>query len=223
MRLMQKIEVVPSLLSADFANLTREIRKVERAGCRKIHLDVMDGHFVPNISIGPAVIKAIRKHTHLYFQTHLMVEHPERYINDFKEAGSDCIIIHEEACRDFRRTVGKIKKLGLEAGIALRPKTSVDTIKDIIQEMDMVLIMTVEPGFGGQAFIKGSENKIRRTKSFLEEKKVKIPIGVDGGISFQSAPLVVKAGATYLIAGNAVFTGDVVKNIKKLYQNASGD
>ena len=218
---MQSIEIIPSILSADFTNLGKEIKKVERAGCSRLHLDVMDGHFVPNISIGPVVIKAIRKYTDLYLQTHLMIDHPERYVADFKRAGSDCIIIHQEACRNFRRAVEMIKGLKLKAGIALRPNTPPDTIKDIIDEMDMVLIMTVEPGFSGQTFIKGSEKKVAAIKTILSQKGLDIPIGVDGGINNNTIPLVVKAGATQLIAGSAVFTGDIMKNIRILRERAN--
>ena len=218
---MQSIEIIPSILSADFTNLGKEIKKVERAGCSRLHLDVMDGHFVPNISIGPVVIKAIRKYTDLYLQTHLMIDHPERYVADFKRAGSDCIIIHQEACRNFRKAVEMIKGLKVKAGIALRPNTPPDTIKDIIDEMDMVLIMTVEPGFSGQTFIKGSEKKVAAIKTMLDQKDLDISIGVDGGINNNTIPMVVKAGATQLIAGSAVFTGDIMKNIRILRERAN--
>jgi ribulose-phosphate 3-epimerase len=219
--LQKSIEIIPSILSADFTNLGKEIKKVERAGCSRLHLDVMDGHFVPNISIGPVVIKAIRKYTDLYLQAHLMIDHPERYVADFKRAGSDCIIIHQEACRNFRKAVEMIKGLKVKAGIALRPNTPPDTIKDIIDEMDMVLIMTVEPGFGGQTFIKGSEKKVAAIKTILSQKGLDIPIGVDGGINNNTIPLVVKAGATQLIAGSSVFKGNVIKNICILRERAN--
>ncbi len=216
----QRIEVVPSILSADFTNLGKEIKKVERAGCSRLHLDVMDGHFVPNISIGPVVIKAIRKYTDLYLQTHLMIDHPKRYVADFKRAGSDCIIIHQEACRNFRKAVEMIKGLKMKAGISLRPKTPLDTIKDIIDKVNMILIMTVEPGFGGQTFIRGSEKKVAAVKTMLYQKGLDINVGVDGGINNNTIPLVVKAGATHLIAGSAVFKGDVTKNIRALRERA---
>jgi len=219
--LQKSIEIIPSILSADFTNLGKEIKKVERAGCSRLHLDVMDGHFVPNISIGPVVINAIRKYTDLYLQTHLMIDHPERYVADFKRAGSDCIIIHQEACRNFRKAVEMIKGLKVQAGIALRPNTPPVTIKDIIDEMDMVLIMTVEPGFSGQTFINGSENKVSAIKTILSQKGLDIPIGVDGGINNNTIPLVVKAGATQLVAGSAVFTGEVMKNIRILRERAN--
>jgi ribulose-phosphate 3-epimerase len=218
---MQNMEIVPSILSADFTNLGREIKKVEKAGCSYLHLDVMDGHFVPNITIGPVVIKAIRKYTNLYLQTHLMIDHPERYIADFKRAGSDCIIIHREACRNFRKALEMIKNLKVKAGISLRPKTPTDTIKDIIDKVDMVLVMTVEPGFGGQTFIRGSEKKVTAVKTMLYQKGIDIPVGVDGGINNSTIPLVVKAGAIHLIAGSAVFNGDVIKNICNLREKAN--
>jgi ribulose-phosphate 3-epimerase len=217
---MGKSEIVPSLLSADFSALGEEIRKVERAGCKRLHLDVMDGHFVPNISFGPVVIKAVRKRTKLYLQTHLMIDQPGEYLKEFKKAGADCLIIHQESCCDFRKTLRKIKSLGLDAGVALRPKTPLETIKDVLQQLDMILIMTVEPGFGGQAFIRGMEKKIARARALLEERNLKVHLGVDGGINLKTAPLVVKSGATLLIAGEAVFNGNVVKNIRALNKKA---
>ncbi|MFH0731559.1 MAG: ribulose-phosphate 3-epimerase [Candidatus Omnitrophota bacterium] len=214
-----EIEILPSLLSADFSILTEEIKKVEQAGCKKLHLDVMDGHFVPNITIGPVVIKKIRKKTKLFLDAHLMIENPQKYINDFKEAGSDGITIHQEACEDFLGAIRQIKSLGLVAGVALRPKTSVDTIKNIIHEVDLILIMSVEPGFGGQAYIDGSEKKIEELARLIKAKGLNTPIQVDGGINILTAPLVAKAGATQLVAGNAVFCGDVIKNINALYKS----
>lgn len=216
---MPKIEIVPSLLSADFAILNEEIKKVERAGCTRLHLDVMDGHFVPNITFGPVVIRAVRQRTKLYLQTHLMIEDPKRYLEDFRQAGSDCIIIHQEACLDIMDVIIKIKKLKIDAGVALRPKTPVKSIKDIVEELDLVLIMSVEPGFGGQEFIAGTEKKVMHLKELLEKKGLDIPIGVDGGINIKNAPLVAKAGATHLIAGNAVFKENVQANIKALYHS----
>jgi ribulose-phosphate 3-epimerase len=217
---MRKAEIVPSLLSADFSALGEEIKKVEKAGCKRLHLDVMDGHFVPNITFGPVVIKAVKKRTKLYLQTHLMIEHPEEYLKEFKKAGADCLIIHQEACCDFRRTIKKIKSLGMDAGVALRPKTPLETIKDILKELDMILIMTVEPGFGGQPFILGMEKKIARARALIEERNLKVRLGVVGGINLKTAPLVVKSGATLLIAGEAVFNGNVVENIRALNKKA---
>jgi ribulose-phosphate 3-epimerase len=217
---MQDIEIVPSLLSADFARLEKEIKKVERAGCGRLHLDIMDGHFVPNITIGPVVINAIRKRTRVYLQVHLMIEQPHRYTEVFQRAGADCIIIHQEVDGDSMRTIRKIKRLGLDAGIALRPKTPVETLKDIVGQTDIVLIMTVEPGFGGQFFIKGMEKKIVQAKALLEKRHLDIPIGVDGGINIHTASVAAKAGASHLIAGSAVFRGRATENIHRLKKAA---
>lgn len=217
----ESIEIIPSLLSADFGVLAEEIKNVETAGCKSLHLDVMDGHFVPNITIGPVVVEAIRKRTKLYLETHLMIDKPEQYIKDFKKAGVNGITIHQEACCNFLNTVDKIKKMGMTAGIALRPRTPVKTIKDVIHHMDLILIMTVEPGFGGQSYIKGIEKKIIETHKLLEKMGVQIPIEVDGGINTSTAPVAVRAGATRLVAGNAIFgNGKVKKNVKELFKSA---
>jgi len=210
------IEIVPSLLSADFAILAEEIKKVEQAGCRSLHLDVMDGHFVPNITIGPVVIEAIRRRTKLSLEAHLMIDEPGRYLNDFKRAGLNSVSIHREACRDFLKTVGEIKRLGMEAGIALSPETPPESISDVVQEMDLILVMTVEPGFGGQFYLEGIEKKIMELRDLVTKRRLDIPIEVDGGINPETAPIVVRAGATRLVAGHFVFSGDMVENIKKL-------
>lgn len=210
------IEIVPSLLSADFAILAEEIRRVEEAGCRSLHLDVMDGHFVPNITIGPVVIEAIRRRTKLHLEAHLMIDEPDRYLNDFKRAGLNSVSIHREACCDFLKTVRDIKKLDMVAGIALNPETSVESIDDVIQEMDLILIMSVEPGFAGQPYMEGIEKKIMEVRKLITKRGLEIPIEVDGGINTETAPIVVRAGATRLVAGYFIFKGDVAENIKKL-------
>lgn len=212
-------EIIPSLLSADFAILEKEIRMVEKAGCKKLHLDVMDGHFVPNITFGPVVIESIRKRTDLYLLAHLMIERPERFIKQFMHAGVNGVIIHQEVCSDFLNALKQIRKEGMQTGVALKPETPIETIKDALTDLDTILIMSVEPGFGNQTYIKGSEEKIRQAKVLLQEKGVDIPIAVDGGINTHTAPLVVEAGATRLVAGSAIFAGDVVKNIKTLYKS----
>jgi len=212
-------EIVPSLLSADFADLAGEIRKVERAGCGRLHLDVMDGRFVPNISFGPVVIRSIRKVTDLYFQSHLMIEEPERYLDAFAEAGVNSITIHREACEDPRGTLDRIRELGLDAGLALRPATPIESLEGLLDSLDMVLVMTVEPGFGGQEFITGSDEKVRSLRDMLRSEGRDIPIGVDGGINADTAPAVVEAGATHLIAGSAFFKGDADLNFKRLNQS----
>ena len=216
---MREPEIVPSLLSADFADLAGEIRKVERAGCGRLHLDVMDGRFVPNISFGPVVIRSIRKVTDLYFQSHLMIEEPERYLDAFAEAGVNSITIHREACEDPRGTLDRIRELGLDAGLALRPATPIESLEGLLDSLDMVLVMTVEPGFGGQEFITGSDEKVRSLRDMLRSEGRDIPIGVDGGINADTAPAVVEAGATHLIAGSAFFKGDADLNFKRLNQS----
>ena len=216
---MRKPEIVPSLLSADFADLTGQIRNVERAGCGRLHLDVMDGRFVPNISFGPVVIRSIRKVTDLYFQSHLMIEEPERYLDAFAEAGVNAITIHREACEDPGGTLDRIRELGLDAGLALRPATPLETLEGLLDKLDLVLVMTVEPGFGGQKFIAGSDDKVSNLRDMLRREGRDIPIGVDGGINADTAPAVVKAGATHLIAGSAFFKGDVDVNIKRLNES----
>jgi ribulose-phosphate 3-epimerase len=217
---MQKIEIIPSLLSADFTNLSDEINKVERCGCTRLHIDVMDGCFVPNITIGPVVIKSLRRVTKLFLQTHLMIEEPARFIQDFKDAGADCIIIHKESCSNFLATIESIKGLGLQVGIALHPETPVDSIRDVIQKVDMILVMSVNPGFAGQEFIRGSQNRVKEVKCLLDKKGSNIPIGVDGGMNSYVASLVVQAGARYLIAGDALFKcDDIEKNITDIYNS----
>ncbi len=213
------VEIIPSLLSADFAQLAEEIDKIEQAGCKRIHLDIMDGHFVPNITFGPIVIEAIRKRTNLYLQAHLMIEHPEQFIYDFKRAGVDAVIVHQQVCSDFSDVLREIKKRGMHVGVALRPKTPIESIKDVIKDLDTILMMTVEPGFGGQTYIEGSERRIAETKALVDKIKPNVPIAVDGGINTQTASLMVKAGATRLIAGSAIFNGDVIENITALYRS----
>jgi len=207
------------MLSADFARLADEIVKVERSGCRRLHLDVMDGRFVPNISFGPVVIRSIRKVTGLYFQSHLMIEEPERYVDAFAEAGVNAIIIHREACADPGGTLDRIRELGLDAGLALRPATPLESLEGLLDKLDMVLVMTVEPGFGGQKFIEGTDDKVKSLRDMLDREGREIPIGVDGGINAETAPAVARAGATHLIAGSAVFKGDVEANVKRLNES----
>ncbi len=216
-----KIEVLPSLLAADFSDLKGQIGKIEAAGCSKLHLDIMDGNFVPNITFGPALIRSIRKISGLFFQAHLMIDRPERYLEIFKRAGVDGIIIHEESCCNFRNTLKAIKALKLQAGITLKPRTPVSSIEEVLKEVDYILIMSVEPGFSGQAFIKGSERKIMQVRELLRNRGMNATIGVDGGINLKTIGQVVRAGANELICGKAVFSGDIVKNIKSLYRKAN--
>ena len=218
---MQKIEVLPSLLAADFSDLRGQIRKIEAAGCSKLHLDIMDGNFVPNITFGPALIRSIRKISGLFFQAHLMIDRPERYVETFKRAGVDGIIIHEESCCNFRNTLKAIKASKLKAGITLKPRTPVYSIEDVVKGLDYILIMSVEPGFSGQTFIKGSERKIMQARELLRNRGINVTIGVDGGINLKTIGQVVRAGANELVCGEAVFSGDIVKNIKSLYRKAN--
>ena len=211
-----KVEIAPSLLSADFARLADDIRQVEAAGCRVLHLDVMDGHFVPNLTIGPVVAAAIRRVTSLRLGAHLMIEEPERYLTAFAEAGVDEITIHQEIAGDFAAVIREIKRLGLRAGVSTRPGTAVEKIVPALPLVDLILVMSVEPGFGGQSFLPGSEERIAETRRLADATGREITIAVDGGITVETAPKAVKAGAEELIAGSAVFKGDIRQNIAAL-------
>jgi len=198
--------IAPSILSANFAMLGEEIIAIERAGADWIHIDVMDGHFVPNLTFGPPVIAAVRPMTSLPFDVHLMIERPELSLNDYISAGADRITIHAEACVHLHRTVHFIKEKGLPVGVALNPATSISVLEPIVQDLDLVLIMTVNPGFGGQSFIPYSVDKLRQLRALMESRGLTgIDVQVDGGINAATAPLVRDAGANVLVAGNAVF------------------
>jgi len=214
------IEIVPSLLSADFGCLDKELARVSRAGCRRVHIDIMDGHFVPNITVGPVVVRSIRRKSKLFFTGHLMIDRPERYIKEFREAGLDEVIVHREACCDTLGTIKLIMKLGMEAGVAVRPKTPLAYVRKELPIIDTLLIMTVEPGFGGQSFMKGTVKKIIEARGLKEKYHYGFSIAVDGGINAMTIPGVVRAGATRLVAGSAVFSGDPVSSIRKLRQAA---
>jgi len=198
--------IAPSILSADFGRLAEEIADAERSGGDWIHIDVMDGMFVPNITFGPPVIKAVRGATRLPFDVHLMIERPERYLADFAAAGADRITVHAEACVHLHRVVGQIKELGLPAGVALNPATPLGFVEHLLDDVDLILCMTVNPGFGGQLFIPSVLDKIRTLRHMLNERgRAEVHIQVDGGINAETAPLVREAGADVLVAGNAVF------------------
>lgn len=200
-----KLWIAPSLLAANFSHLGRDIQAATQAGADALHFDVMDGHFVPNITFGPLVVRAVREMTRLPFLVHLMIEHPERFIDEFARAGADYISVHVEACPHLHRTIQQIHAAGARAGVALNPSTSVSTLEHIVSEIECVLIMTVNPGFGGQKFIERMVPKIKAARKMAGPK---IDIEVDGGIDAKTAPKVVAAGANVLVAGTAVFNGD---------------
>lgn len=200
------IKVAPSILSADFASLGKEIKDVEQGGADYIHIDVMDGHFVPNITIGPLIVEAVRPVTELPLDVHLMIEEPDRYIPAFAKAGADVISVHAEACQHLHRTIQLIKEHGVKAGVVLNPHTTVDMIKHVIEELDLVLLMTVNPGFGGQKFIHSVLPKISEVRRLADVKgKNEILIEVDGGVNKETAPLCIEAGANLLVAGSAIY------------------
>ncbi|MBU3759985.1 MAG: ribulose-phosphate 3-epimerase [Candidatus Omnitrophica bacterium] len=197
---MQPVKIAPSILSADFSNLGREIADVERGGCDVIHVDVMDGHFVPNLTLGAPVVKSIRKTTQLPMDVHLMIDEPIRFVEDFKKAGTDWLTVHVEACRDLPGTLDAIRKAGMKTGMSLRPGTSVEALEPYLDQLELVLVMTVEPGFGGQSFMADQLEKVRWLR-----KRFQGMISVDGGVNAQTAHEVRTAGADILVAGTAVF------------------
>lgn len=215
------IKIAPSILSADFSQLGQEVRDVDLAGADYIHIDVMDGHFVPNITIGPLVVEALRKVTQKPLDVHLMIHNPDQYIPDFAKAGADIITVHQEAVSHLHRTIQLIKSFGKKAGVSLNPATPVDTLDVILDELDLVLVMSVNPGFGGQIFIPSSLEKIRTLRTRINRKSLPTELQVDGGIKLENIRKVVDYGADVLVAGSAIFeTENYAATISALRENA---
>ena len=216
---MKKIQISPSLLSADFSQLGNEIKRLERGGADMIHVDVMDGHFVPNLTMGPPIIKALRKHTKLPFDVHLMISPVHKYIRDYADAGADIITIHPEATENLKESIQHIRSLKKKVGVSLNPETKIDLITDLLNKIDLVLIMSVNPGFGGQKFMPEVLNKIKELKKIKDQKSLKFDIEIDGGINFDNNKLAIGAGANILVSGTSVFknnNGNIKKNIDLL-------
>ena len=216
---MKNIQISPSILSADFSQLGNEIKRLEEAGADLIHVDVMDGHFVPNLTIGPPVIKTLKSNCSIKFDVHLMISPVHKYIEAYSDAGADIITIHPEATENLSASIDKIRKLKKKVGVSLNPETKVDIIKDHLKQIDLVLIMSVNPGFGGQKFMPEVLNKIRDLKNFQKENNINFDIEIDGGINFENSKDAIKAGANILVSGTTIFksnNGDIKKNIDLL-------
>ena len=216
---MKKIKISPSILSADFSQLGNEIKKLETAGADMVHVDVMDGHFVPNLTIGPPVIKALRKYTSLPFDVHLMISPVHKYIKDYAEAGANIITIHPEATSNLEESIKNIKGFKKKVGVSLNPDTKIDIVKNYLTEVDLILIMSVYPGFGGQKFIPDVLDKIKKLKKIKDSQNLNFDIEVDGGINFDNSKLVIEAGANILVSGTTIFknnNGNIKKNIDTL-------
>lgn len=217
---MKKHLIAPSILSANFANLQKDIALVENAGADWLHIDVMDGHFVPNITIGPGVVKNIKKCSKLFFDVHLMISEPEKYWENFYKAGADLIVFHQEVLTDKKVLLETIKKAGIKAGVSIKPKTKVETITDLLPLADVILVMTVEPGFGGQSFMADMLPKIKQLRSLIDDNNYKCLIEVDGGININTAKQCLQAGADVLVSGNSVFAAanpvEALKDLKNI-------
>ena len=215
------LELSPSLLSADFTDLKSEIEVLDKNGVKYLHLDVMDGMFVPNISFGPMIIKQLRPLTNMIFDVHLMIEDPDRYVQNFKDAGADILTVHYEACKHLHRTVSYIKSLGMKAGVSLNPATNIDVLDYVLEDLDLVLIMSVNPGFGGQSFIPSAIDKIKNLKAKIRERNLNVIVEVDGGVKTTNVKDVIEAGADLIVSGSDVFADkeNRIKAYKEIFKN----